>query len=155
MKNIIIITFAQLGFALNAQSGFVATGGNTVDIGGSASFTMALLDYQFVNRASGSSSEGIQHIFIKKPILRIFSMQNDGVLIYPNPLFDNLNVFVPNTLDIILNYELYSMLGQRIKSGQFTKGENKINVQNLTTGHYLLKLQKEGNEVIVQNLFKN
>ena len=59
---------------------------------------------------------------------------NSEIKVYPNPTNDFISI---NTSDKIVSFELYSATGQLMKS---EKSENKIDVRNLKTGIYTLKI---------------
>ena len=51
----------------------------------------------------------------------------DSIRIYPNPTSENIFIRSNNSFD----YELFNMLGQRIKSGNLSEGNNEINLKIL------------------------
>lgn len=61
-----------------------------------------------------------------------------NISIYPNPVSDA--IFVMNNNSSQLNYELYTVTGQRIKMDALPFTDNTISVNNLAEGVYFLKL---------------
>lgn len=58
------------------------------------------------------------------------------ILVYPNPTSCLLYIETPYEL----TYEIYNVLGNKIKEGIATAGKNKINVSALSAGVYVIKL---------------
>ncbi len=69
--------------------------------------------------------------------------------VYPNPTSDFLNI---KSSQKISKIEIYDMSGKLVKSGILK--DEKINVQNLSKGNYLLKIQTE-NGVVTSKFIKN
>ena len=63
----------------------------------------------------------------------------DSIRIYPNPTSENIYIRSNNSFD----YELFNMLGQRIKSGNLLEGNNEINLKNYSEGIYFINFLKE------------
>ena len=61
------------------------------------------------------------------------------LIIYPNPTSENIYIRSNNSFD----YELFNMLGQRIKSGNLLEGNNEINLKNYSEGIYFINFLKE------------
>lgn len=75
--------------------------------------------------------------------LTIESHQLEGVKIYPNPTLDLLNVSCPAGTNI----EVYNVLGVKVKSELQVQENHSMNVSNLTSGVYILKMEFEGKVV--------
>lgn len=58
------------------------------------------------------------------------------IKVYPNPVKDNLYWQGETGWT---NYEVYSLLGQKVAEGKIEVGQNQININHLTKGIYLLK----------------
>ncbi len=61
--------------------------------------------------------------------------------IHPNPTANNLN-FTFENLDLNTEFEIYNLLGQKLKSGELKGGKNGkhvIDISDLTPGNYMLK----------------
>ena len=61
------------------------------------------------------------------------------LIIYPNPTSENIYIRSNNSFD----YELFNMLGQRIKSGNLLEGNNEINLKNYSEGIYFINFSWE------------
>jgi hypothetical protein len=66
---------------------------------------------------------------------------NSAILVYPNPAIDVLNINgVTNIEDG--HFQIFSMEGRTINKGKITN--NQINIEQLKTGNYVLKVQSNG-----------
>ena len=63
--------------------------------------------------------------------------ENAQLSFYPNPAQDFVMVSTKNKLQ---TFEVYSMTGQLVKKGKFENGADRINVQSLASGNYLIKI---------------
>lgn len=82
-------------------------------------------------------------------LLATNEIAKNEINIYPNPVKDQINI---STKDKIAKTEIYSLTGQLIKS---TKLENnKLDVQNLKSGTYILKIIFENQKEITQKFIK-
>ncbi|WMI64550.1 T9SS type A sorting domain-containing protein [Aestuariibaculum sp. YM273] len=78
-----------------------------------------------------------------------FSLKN--IALSPNPAKDFLTLNIPNGLDL-KTVTIYNILGKEINSIPYLG--NKINISNLTSGMYLLKLNTS-NSSISKRFFKH
>lgn len=56
---------------------------------------------------------------------------------YPNPVKDVLNISYKNTIDEV---QIYNLLGQQVYSNKVNAAESTLNVSQLTSGTYLVKV---------------
>ena len=63
----------------------------------------------------------------------------NSIAIYPNPTSEYIYIRSNNSFD----YELFNMLGQRIKSGNLLEGNNEINLKNYSDGVYFINFLME------------
>ncbi|WP_375237929.1 endonuclease [Aurantibacter sp.] len=69
-----------------------------------------------------------------------FNLDNNSVSIYPNPVTNNvINISSNKNLDVII----YNVLGQNILSTKTTPNANTINLENLNSGVYIVKLKSD------------
>lgn len=78
-----------------------------------------------------------------------FSLKN--IALSPNPAKDFLTLNIPNGLDL-KTVTIYNIIGKEINSIPYLG--NKINISNLTSGMYLLKLNTS-NSSITKRFFKH
>ncbi|MBN2612902.1 MAG: RICIN domain-containing protein [Bacteroidales bacterium] len=72
---------------------------------------------------------------------------------YPNPFTDEINIELTGSSTGICKVELYTLLGERIYSNEFSNKTHKLNVYNTPTGTYILKIQLN-DEVITRPVIK-
>lgn len=66
---------------------------------------------------------------------------------YPNPVKNNLTISSETTIDMI---EIYSVLGQKVKSIKVNDIQTEINLSELTRGLYFVKASSSGQEKTVK-----
>lgn len=74
----------------------------------------------------------------------------DGLNIYPNPTSFEY-IFVKNNEQ--LEIEVFNILGKKIKQGQVTQTQPKLDLSNLTSGIYLLKIS-DGSRTTTRKIIK-
>ena len=72
---------------------------------------------------------------------------------YPNPVKNTLNIVLPSNIEKP-KVEIYSVLGKIIQSKYLKESFNEINVSNLNSGIYLLKIMSENNSYSVKQFIK-
>lgn len=98
-------------------------------------------DLTEIFRAVGNWGSKKTAAFHSNGVLGIGQPQFDNISIYPNPAHDVLNILNAKTA----NLEVFDMLGRRVISKQNIDMNEQLNVSNLTTGTYFVKISKEGN----------
>ena len=78
--------------------------------------------------------------------MAVEDLSKQTLQIYPNPSSDY--IYVKNSDSN--KYEIFDALGRKIKSGNF---QEKINIQNLTKGEYILKLAGK-NKIYTHKIIK-
>jgi hypothetical protein len=85
------------------------------------------------------------------------AVNNISILAYPNPVVNQLNITIPNAWqNKQVFYEIFNANGQlltRINEGNGSQTQT-INVNNLSSGLYILKVSSEG-QILQQKIFKN
>jgi len=74
-----------------------------------------------------------------------FSQNNLEVSLYPNPVRDILNIEIENDIQSI---EIYNIQGQRVLSSN----QNQINVSDLASGMYLVRIQDIDNNIVTKKI---
>lgn len=81
-------------------------------------------------------------------VLNVDSFSVDRFGLYPNPASSIINI---ETNTIVNNVEVYNTLGKKVLSSK----QKAIDVSELQTGMYLLKIQTENNQQITKRFIKN
>jgi len=94
--------------------------------------------YLFVLNTGGESDVVVD---LSNAILSTSDNTIEGFTFYPNPTSNVLNVKANSSIDTIT---IYNTLGQQILNKTIGATTSQLNVSNLTTGVYLLKVVSEG-----------
>ena len=71
-------------------------------------------------------------------------MEIEAFSFYPNPVATKLNIEIPST-ENELKVSIYNQLGQEVMHQLVTEASNYINVSNLASGIYIIKLSTTNN----------
>jgi len=153
-----IVVIVMLFFSINmiGQSTINSTGENYTTANGSVSFSVGQIDYLVKSDSNHTISEGVQ-----QPIeISVLSVQDQlydkNIAVYPNPTFEYINL----TFDINdanfkkLRYILLDTNGKLIMQKDITKSLVKIDISNLTSAVYYLKVLDENKDVKVFKIMK-
>lgn len=72
--------------------------------------------------------------------LNLSDVETNFIKISPNPFISNVTIINNKTIG---NLEVFSVLGQKIKSFELNNGNNTLNLQNLSSGVYFFKITSE------------
>jgi hypothetical protein len=113
----------------------------------SSIFTLADQTYYVFVMNTG----GITDILINATVLGIEDNTLDGFSFYPNPTSDVVNLKATSTID---NVAIYNLLGQRVIEMNNAANTMELNVSNLATGTYIMKVSI-GGEIGTYKVIKN
>lgn len=138
------LTFCFIGCAvlnLKAQSGIVPSGGNATGTGGSISYTIGQIDFIEASGTGGTCNQGIEQpyeIFVMPIIIQTeFDL---GVRIYPNPFTEYIILSYKEIARQNSNYIIYDVQGKIILQNKLAGEETQINMAELSSGIYYIKL---------------
>jgi hypothetical protein len=81
------------------------------------------------------------------------SLFKETVLMYPNPTKEFLTIFL--AFSKLNNVEIYNSIGNKVKTYQFNNSSfESINISNLSSGIYFVKIQSELNKVVFKKMIK-
>lgn len=159
---IIVFFFFVQGFSQNNQSftnrvmeTLISSGSNSTGSTGTISYSIGQVFYTYIGIQSiYNVAQGIQHqeATINNPIIENIQSKVQ-VLIYPNPAIDFVNVSL-NGINIKPGeqfYQLYDLQGRLIKQNTINQTEIQINLSNLNSSIYVLRVY-DGKKVV--NIFK-
>jgi hypothetical protein len=75
------------------------------------------------------------------------SLSDLSISVYPNPSTDYINIDISNEDNKSFNVELYDMSGRIVKSDEISSN-NKINMQDLSSAEYILKVFDSKNNLL-------
>lgn len=144
IKKIHLILFLTLFPYLYSisQEAVSAGGGTAVGAGGTVSYTIGQLAYTSIEGASGSLYQGIQYPY---EISIVTEMPEGKHVIlhfetFPNPTSDYLILSIDGELDGEYNYRLFDVAGKLVEDKSITFNQSKIEMKQLVTGVYILKV---------------
>ena len=150
---------------LNAQSSMVATGGELIGSGGSASISVGQVEYESQTGSNGSSAGGVQQAievsnisiyeftFDKSQKYRLLSDLSE-VDIYPNPTTEDVTIIVRNYLGELLSFRLLNITGKELKSGEILTPEVSVSLSNFPAATYFMEVT-QGERASVYKIVKS
>lgn len=79
------------------------------------------------------------------PSTGITDVHTSGILVYPNPVHQNVTVLLPSSGNVSASIELYSVDGRKYLEQMISQPKAELDLSALPSGMYFLKvLSKEG-----------
>jgi len=155
MKTTFSLTCALLlTLLVQSQENIPASGGDATGNGGSSSYSVGQLVYT-TNTGSGTVTQGIQQS------VELFTLSNTELttvnltaLTYPNPTSDYVVLAISDANLANLSYVLYDIQGRAVAQGQSIPSNTQIDMQSLTTGTYVLKVNQNSQELKTFKIIK-
>jgi len=151
-----LIAAAQTSIFVNptAFDYHLLTASQSIDAGSSSVSTFVLNDIELNTRPQGSGYDiGCYEFLQPNSNSEITSLEN-SVSVYPNPASSSVFVILSPSASLGINStkqsQLFNAYGQEIKNQKLVIGKNKINVSDLATGIYFLKIGSVSKKIIVQ-----
>ncbi len=150
-KNAIKLLFAVflMGLTsskLQAQQAVIASGNNASGGGGTASYSVGQMIQVNNSSADGSAIQGIQFAFDGANLSIIDLQTNLEITTYPNPTTSVIHVNIDKVDQNTFDYQLFSISGQLVRRGKVQSKTTKIDVNNLETASYILKINNSSNQ---------
>ena len=144
---IVSIVFFLLGFGgLYAQEGLVSTGGVATGATGTSSYSVGQIFFTNNTGTAGSVVQGVQQAYEISIVLGENELTiNLGLNVYPNPTTNFLTLKVKNTNNI--SYQLFDMQGRIIESKKVIDNTTTVEMENLPTAIYFLRVS-ENNQIV-------
>ena len=74
-----------------------------------------------------------------------------GVLIYPNPTTNELNISLNSDFETATSYTIYNSLGQKISNKKVdSESDLKINTSNYSNGIYFITIERDGDSKTIK-----
>lgn len=142
---IAVMLFMAMPLALPAQVAFIASGGEASGASGSSSYSIGQLVYTtLVGSNQYSLSQGVQQpieISVVSGIDETLPIQLE-VKVYPNPASSYLCLQVEDIETLPYEVFLYDLNGMQIKQIKVTDMQTEIDINNLVSSVYFLKVVK-------------
>ncbi len=155
-KTLLLLLLFTLPLLLLARQGFLSSGGDASDTGGSLSFSAGEAFHQVDAYGDGSLSEGMQepHEII---IVSISGEAEDIdllLLAYPNPVRNMLILNAENAQRDDLHYQLLDFSGRILKRAAIQDAETFISMRAFDPGLYLLNISSTNQTLKTFNILK-
>lgn len=144
MKRIFVFVMAIMMSlsTMIAQNAILPCGGDAAGSGGSASYSVGQVVYQFKKNSETSVSEGVQQPF------EIFVSGIDehaeislNAIVFPNPTINSVELKI-ETESITVAYDvfLYDVTGRLLKTLKVAEKQTLIEMETFAPGTYFLKI---------------
>jgi hypothetical protein len=145
LTKIISSSFLLLGLkllGLQAQQVIPASGGNASGSGGTASYTVGQVLYTTNIGSKGSVVQGVQQTYEISVISGVENAKdiNLSYIVFPNPTADYLTLKINSNSQIRFVASLYDINGRLISMQGIESNESRIEMKNLVSGVYFLKV---------------
>lgn len=139
-----------------SQEGITVTAGQATGSGGSSSISVGLLNMEALEGLGGSASPGF--VITEQPETlsnEEFTSLTLKAITYPNPTQDYIVLSLKENNLNNLSYAIYNINGSIITNGKVIQSDTQINMQDLATGTYLLKVNKKNTAIKTFKIIKN
>jgi hypothetical protein len=152
-----VVLIAGLSLYSFAQQAVATAGGNASGSGGTAGYTIGQTVYVAVEGTGGTVTPGIQQSFEISAITGINESPNFEIAVYayPNPTSDDLKLTITGNEIAVLSFQLFNMKGELIQSRRIENHVTVINMKELPSALYILKITQVNKEIKAFNIIKN
>lgn len=159
MKNkyifLVVLSFFSIPNAFS-QKNTVASGGTASGGGGSSTYTIGQIDYTFHSDSISSISQGVQHAFeVYFLDLENVVFNSSNVNIYPNPVLTEINISMANLAKDNYSFEILDLKGAILYKGILNSGLTQIQLDDISTGLYMIKIQSSKGYIQTYKFIKN
>ena len=151
---ILFLSFGLTG--LFAQETIPATGGNATGSGGTVSYSIGQIVSSTSSASYGSTAPGVQQPF-EISVVTGLEESNEITLkcnIYPNPASDKLTLMIENYDFVILSFQFIDLNGKLLKSSKLFNISTEIDMKNIVSGTYFLKVIQNNKEIKTFKIIK-
>ena len=139
-----------------AQQATTSSGGNTIGVGGSTSYSIGQVAYITQTGSTGSISQGVQQAYeIFTLGVNNFPEIKLSMSVYPNPTISNITLKVEDLSLNDLKIELFDTNGRQIQSRKVQSTNTFIDLENLPSSTYILKVESENKTIKTFKIIKN
>ncbi len=146
-----LLTFTLSFSTVLAQTSINTAGEDAFGSGGSVSYSVGQVFYLTHISANGSIAEGVQQSYIISEVTE----EPQGIKAFPNPTTDYLILSIGEFDISNLEYQLYDIKGQLLRSDKITNNSASIDVSALVPATYFLKIVQGKKELKIFKIIKN
>jgi Secretion system C-terminal sorting domain len=154
IKAVFILLFFMFS-KTQAQEVILTSGGNASGSGGTASYSVGQIVQNTITGTNGSAIQGIQFYFASSTLTITDFETNLSISTYPNPTSSFLNIKIQGIQENTLSYKLFNILGELLVSGDIKNNTAEINVEQLPSATYLLRVSNSNNITKTYKIIKN
>ncbi|TDX83134.1 T9SS type A sorting domain-containing protein [Epilithonimonas xixisoli] len=151
-----LLLFSFIG-NVKSQSLTLSGGESESSSGGSISSSIGLSPATVVGNGSYTVSSGSQQPYEISMHLSVVDIKNKNIeiKIYPNPFSENVSVkFSQDYKNEKYSYRIFDLNGRLITKGELKEISNVLNLQNLSTGNYMLEINHFGKTINTYKIIK-
>ncbi len=154
-KTISSIAFLLLGLGgLHAQESISPAGGEATGAGGSSSYSVGQVVYTTNIGTNGSITQGVQQQYIISITTGVNETAiNLEVSVYPNPTTNYLTLKVENPEN--LSFQLFDLQGVMVEYNKVRENTTTVEMKNLASAIYFLKVIQKNKVVKSFKIIKN
>lgn len=144
----------QISYCQSHQT-TIASGGNTTGSGGNMSYSIGQITYTTTTGINGTMAQGIQQPFEIFTVLgkEELEIQLD-LMAYPNPTNDSLTLTLNKSNLSELSFDLIDSTGKLIENRNINNVIQTIQMVNLPSAIYFVKVKNKGRVVKVFKIIK-
>lgn len=151
-----LLLFSFIG-NVKSQSLTLSGGKSESSSGGSVSSSIGLSPATATGNGSYTVSSGSQQPYEISMHLSVVDIKdkNIDIKIYPNPFSENVFIkFSENLNKEKYSYKIVDLNGRLITKGDLKEISNILNLQNLSTGNYMLEINQSGTTINTYKIIK-
>ncbi|MFM9988741.1 T9SS type A sorting domain-containing protein [Flavobacterium sp.] len=156
MKKTLFIFVISMSISSIAQQATTSSGGNGIGVGGSTSYSIGQVAYMTQTGSTGSMTQGVQQAYeIFTLGVNNFPEIKLSMSVYPNPTISNITLKVEDLSLNDLKIELFDTNGRQIQSRKVQSTNTFIDLENLPSSTYILKVESENKTIKTFKIIKN
>lgn len=152
---VLLITGLIWAGLAQAQESVNATGNDISGSGGTVAYSIGQVVYTMNSSTSGTVSQGVQHAY---EIFTVgFPSIESNILfsVFPNPTAENLILHIGDFKSEELTYQLLDMQGKTINSGIITSNQTEVEMIDLPSSTYFIKVVQDNKQVQTFKIIKH
>lgn len=154
MKNLATTLFLLVFTFTFAQKSVVATGGNAIGSGGTASFSVGQISYK--SPTGNIVSDGVQQPYeIQTLGTSDFAGIQLEMIAYPNPTKGELLLKIAENNLQDLSYQIFDVTGKNLNSQEIYQTETAVSLKNFNIGIYFLTVLSQNKKIKNFKIIKN
>ena len=144
-------------YTLHSQHTIVPAGNDITSSGGSISYTLGQVVYNYNSGSDASTLEGVQQPY-EISIMTLVepdSKSNIIISLFPNPTTDRIIINISEGIKLPILYNLIDITGKEILSGEITQISHELNTKDLPASVYFLHLIVDEKLIATHKIIKS